>query len=241
MKIIISESLPAFEYEGASFITRQALKKPDTLFGLATGNTTENMYALTAKLHRELKVDYSNCKTCNLDEYLGVAPDDRRSCRCRINEVLLNRINIKMANTYVPDGLCAPPENELALFKNRIEKFGGIDLLILGIGANGHIAFNEPGTPFDSTFRIAPISPATRKDKAELFGGEDRVPKFGISMGIRDIMMARQILLVAKGKSKAEVVRHIVKGSLTADVPATVVRLHPDLVLLADPEAASLL
>jgi len=241
MKIIVMETTEAFDRQGALIIMRQALKKPDSTFGLATGDTTRNMYALAAELHRELGVDYSLCKSCNLDEYAGVSAEDKRSCRYRINEVLLDKINIKPENTYVPNGLREPPEEELALFKEKIEKFGGIDLLILGIGTNGHIGFNEPGTPLDSSFRIAPISEKTRKEKAALFGGSELVPKFGISMGIRDIMMAREILLVAKGRAKAEAIRSIVHGPMTVDMPASVVRLHPDLVILIDKDAASLL
>jgi glucosamine-6-phosphate deaminase len=241
LKLITIETSQSFDREAALFFTRQALKKPDSFFALATGDTTKNMYTLIANLHGELGVDYSGCKTCNLDEYVGLAKDDKRSCSYRINEVLLSKINIKMENTYVPNGLCGPPEKELEVFRDTIRRFGGIDLLILGIGNNGHIGFNEPGTPFDSTFRIAPISQNTQKDKSKMFGGEDNVPQFGITMGIRDIMMAREILLLAKGKNKADVIRQIVQGPLTEDVPATVVRLHPGLTIIIDGEAASLL
>jgi len=241
MKIIITENEEKFDREGAVLFTRQALKKPDTTFALATGDTTRNIFALAAVMHNELKVDYSLCKTCNLDEYAGVAADDKRSCRYRINEVLLDKINIKKENTYVPDGLCSPPEKELEIFKKKIESFGGIDYLIMGIGSNGHIGFNEPGTPLDSSFRVAELSLETRKDKIKVFGSFDQTPKFGITMGIRDIMASREILLAAKGKSKAEVIRRIVHGDLSIDVPASAVRLHPSLTILADKEAASLL
>ena len=241
MKISVMENSSAFDREGAMFFTRQVLMKPDTFFGLATGNTTRNIFAIAAELYRELEVDYSQAKTCNLDEYAGIPAEDRRSCSYRINEVLLGRINIKPENTYIPNGLSDPPEKELEVFKEKIKNFGGIDLLVLGIGTNGHVGFNEPGTPFDSSFRIATLSETTRKDKAAFFGGLNQVPRFGISMGIRDIMMARRILLVAKGKSKAEVIHRIVEGPMTTDVPASIVRMHSDLFILADRDAASLL
>jgi len=176
MKIIIADNEQCFDREGALFFTRQALKKPDTTFGIATGDTTRNIYTLAAELYKELKIDYSLCKTCNLDEYAGVSADDKRSCRYRINETLLNKINIKPEYTYVPNGLNDPPQRELEIFREKIESFGGIDLLILGIGINGHIGFNEPGTPFDSSFRLAPLSEDTRKDKTKLFGRLDHVP-----------------------------------------------------------------
>jgi glucosamine-6-phosphate deaminase len=241
LKLISLETPPSLDREAALFFTRQAVKKPNSFFALATGDTTKNMYALVADLHGKLGIDYSECKTCNLDEYVGLAADDKRGCRYRINEALLGKINIKMENTYVPDGLCDPPEKELEVFRDTIQRFGGIDLLILGVGNNGHIGFNEPGTPFDSSFRIAPISQNTRKDKSGMFGGADSVPRFGITMGIRDIMLAREILLIAKGKSKAAVIRQIVQGPLTEEVPATVVRLHPALTVMVDREAGSLL
>ena len=241
MTIIIKENPQAFDLEGALFFTRQALKKPDTTFGIATGETTRNMYALVAELHKKLKVDYSLCKTCNLDEYVGIAANDKRSCCYRINELLLHQINIKPENTYIPNGLSEPPEKELDTFREKIAHFGGMDFLILGIGTNGHIAFNEPGTPFDSSCHITPISEKTRKDKAFFFGGLDQVPAFGITMGIRDIMMAREILVVAKGSDKAEVIRRIVREPMTMDVPASVLRIHPALTMLIDKDAASLL
>jgi glucosamine-6-phosphate deaminase len=239
MRVIVADTVRAFDREAALFITRQALIKPGSFFAFATGDTTKNIYALVSDLHRELGVDYSACKACNLDEYAGVDGNDQRSCGFRIRESILNRINLKGENIYTPNGLSDPAEKELGIFKETIEGFGGIDLLVLGIGNNGHIGFNEPGTPFDSSFRLAPLSEKTRIDKSGLFGGEDKVPRYGITMGIRDIMMARRILLVAKGQSKAEAVRSIVNGPLTEDMPATVTRLHPDLVILVDREAAS--
>lgn len=241
MKITVCENADVFDRTAALYIISQVLKKPDSTLCLATGNTTLNMYAQTADLQKKLAVDFSCCKTCNLDEYAALAADDPKSCRYRINEILLQKINIKMENTYVPNGLTVPPEKELNAFAEKIDAFGGIDLAVLSIGSNGHIAFNEPGTSFDSDFRIAPISDNTKKDKAVMFGGQDKVPKFGITMGIRNIMMSREILLVAKGKSKAEIIKSIVNGPLTTDVPATVVRLHPNLTVLADKDAASLL
>ena len=238
MKIIITENAGSFDREAALFITRQAIKKPDSTFAIATGNTTRNMYILTAELYKELNVDYSLCKTTNLDEYVGIPEEDEKSCRYRIDELLLKKINIKPENTYVPSGMVKPPEKELEHFKKKIEEFGGIDLMILSIGENGHIAFNEPGTPFDSGFRIAPISESTRDAKAGFFGGRDKVPDFGITMGIRDIMMSREILLVAKGRSKARAIQGILNGPITLDLPASILRLHPALTILVDRDAA---
>ena len=241
MNLTITETETDFEREAAMRISKQVLLKPDSVIGLATGNTTNNIYEWMIKLHRELDIDYSGVKTCNLDEYVGVSGDDRCSCRYRIKEGLLKHINIKMENTYVPNGLKEPIDQELKIFEETVERFGGIDLMLLGVGDNGHIAFNEPGTPFNSIYRIAPISQSTIEAKSKMFGGRDKVPAYGISMGIRNIMVSRKILLVAKGLHKAAVIKKIMDGDVSVDVPASVLMLHPDVEILIDRSAASLL
>ena len=241
MQVIVADTIDDFHKEAAGFVSRQVLQKPDSLLGFATGDTTVGIHKWIIRYYKETGVDYSRCKACVLDEYVGIAADDPRGCCWRINDGLFDHLNLLSGNIYIPDGLSDPPENELDVFKNAIENFGGIDLQVLSVGQNGHIAFNEPGTPFESTYRLAPISQNTVKAKAELFGGEDKVPRFGISMGIRDIMMAKKILLVASGHQKSEVIRQVVQGPVTEDVPATVVRLHPEVVVVVDKKAASLL
>jgi len=241
MQLVIAKTERDFHRDAAARVSRQVLKKPDSLIGLATGGTTLGIHQWMIRFHRELGIDYSQCKTCNLDEYIGVSADDPSSCRYRINNELLNHLNIRPENTYVPDGLCSSPKAELEIFKKTVEGFGGIDLQVLSIGQNGHIAFNEPGTSFDSTYHLAPISKSTVEAKAGLFGGEDRVPKQGISMGIRDIMAAKALLVVASGEHKAEVVQHVINGPITEDIPATIVRLHPYVTIIIDQAAAKLL
>jgi len=241
MRIIITETVDAFHKEAAVHISRQVLMKPESLIGFATGDTTVGIHEWMIRYHRETGVDYSRSKACILDEYVGVAANDPRGCCWRIKDGLFNHLNILPENIYIPDGMSVPPEKELHVFEKTIKSFGGIDLQVLSIGQNGHIAFNEPGTPFDSSYRLAPISQSTVKAKAKLFGGEDKVPRTGISMGIRDIMMAKMILLVASGSHKSEVIRQIVQGPLTENVPATVLRLHPNVLVIIDKAAASLL
>ena len=241
MQLIIKETEDDFHRETAMYVTRQVLVKPDSTIGLATGNTTVGIHTWMIRLHKELAVDYSLCKTCNLDEYVGVSPDDPASCAYRIRDGLLNHINIRPENTYVPNGLCSPPELELDVFKNTVDAFGGVDLQIIAVGQNGHIAFNEPGTPFGSTYNIAQIPQSTVAARAGIFGGADRVPRFGITMGICDIMMSGKILLVASGAAKADMVRQVLYGPITEDVPATVLRLHPNVVFIIDKSAAAAL
>ena len=241
MQMIITETVEDFHKESAAFVSRQVLQKPDSLVGFATGDTTVGIHDWIIRYHNEMGVDYSRCRACILDEYAGIAAEDPRGCGWRIRDGLLDHLNILPENIYIPNGMTTPPEKELGVFEKTIKSFGGIDLQVVSIGQNGHIAFNEPGTPFDSSYRLAPISPSTVKAKSGLFGGEDQVPRVGISMGIRDIMMARTILLVACGSHKSTVIRQVVYGPLSEDVPATVLRLHPNVVVVIDKAAAALL
>ena len=239
MQLIIKETEDDFHREAAMLVSRQVLQKPDSVIGLATGNTTKGIHKWMIHFHKELSIDYSMCKTCNLDEYIGVSPADPGSCCYRIKEELLNHLNTLPENTYIPDSLTPSLERELDIFKNKVNDFGGVDLQIIAIGQNGHIAFNEPGTPFDSTYSIVSIPQSTVAARAGIFGGEDKVPKQGITMGIADIMMARKILLVASGSGKADMVRQVLTGPVTEQIPASVLRLHPNVVFVMDKKAAS--
>jgi len=241
MQTIISKTEDDFHREAAMLVSQQVLQKPDSVIGLATGNTTKGIHQWMIRFHKELAIDYSMCKTCNLDEYIGVSPDDPGSCCYRIRNELLNHLNILPENTYVPNGLNPSPELELNIFKTKVDDFGGVDLQILAVGQNGHIAFNEPGTPFDCTYSIVPIPQSTVTARAGIFGGEDKVPRFGITMGIGDIMMSKKILLVASGTGKADIVQQALTGPVTEEIPASVLRLHPNVVFIMDKEAATAL
>jgi len=242
MRIKIEETTELFDRAVAMEVSRQVISKPNSLIGLATGTTTIGPHAWIARLARELGVDYSHAKTVNLDEYVGIAPENPKSCRYRIDEQLLNIINIDKDNTYVPDGLKTPIEDEIDIFKDTIDRFGGIDLQVLSIGTNGHIAFNEPGTPFGSSFYIAKLSEKTLDAKTGFFGGDRNVvPRAGITMGIKDIMNVKRVLLIAKGKSKARIIKATLTGPVTEDVPASVLQLHPNLTVIMDAAAAALL
>ena len=242
MHIKIEETEELFDRAVAMEVSRQVIAKPDSLIGLATGTTTIGPHSWLVRLARELGVDYSRVKTVNLDEYVGIASDDPKSCRYRIDEQLLNHINIDKRNTYVPDGLRIPIEDEIQVFRDTIDRFGGIDMQILSIGTNGHIAFNEPGTPFNKSLYIAKLSDSTLDAKTGFFGGDrNAVPRAGISMGIKDIMHARCVLLIAKGKSKANIMKETLTGRVTEDVPASVLQLHPALSVIMDADAAAFL
>ena len=242
MYIKIEETAELFDLAVAMAVSRQIMAKPDSLIGLATGTTTVGPHSWLVRLARELGVDYSRVKTVNLDEYVGLAADDPKSCRYRIDKQLLNHVNIDKSNTNVPDGLRTPIEDELQVFRDTIDRFGGIDLQILSIGTNGHIAFNEPGTPFGASLYIAKLSDSTLDAKTDFFGGDrNAVPRAGITMGLKDIMHARHVLLIAKGKNKAGIMKETLKGRITENVPASVLQLHPALSVIMDADAATFL
>jgi glucosamine-6-phosphate deaminase len=222
----------------AALVSRQVIAKPNCVLGLATGKTTEGLHREMVKGCHSLGIDYSQVATFNLDEYVGLAPDDPTSCRARINQDLLTKINIRLENTFVPDGMAKSLEQECREYERKIARHGGIDLQILSIGENGHIAFNEPGTHFGTKMRIAEISASTVEAKKGLFGTADNVPTHGITMGIRNIMQAKQILLIAKGRHKAEIIQKALFGPITERVPASVLQLHPFLTVVLDAEAA---
>ncbi|MCL2057215.1 MAG: glucosamine-6-phosphate deaminase [Oscillospiraceae bacterium] len=239
MNITITETGRELDRAGAVYVTRQVLMKPDSVIGVVTGDTAAGVYDEMARLHSELGIDYSRCKVCSVDEYVGVRPDDPASCFYRIRESLHSCVNLRPENIYVPSGLAEPPEKELGILAQTLRRFGGVDLQILAVGEDGHIGFNGPGTPFGSTARIAPIPQATVLAKSGLFGGEDKMPRFGITMGIKDLMAARKILFLVKGGHKAEILSKVLNGPVTEDIPATVLQLHPNVDVIADRAAAA--
>lgn len=241
MRIQVVPTAADFDRAVAMDVTRQVIAKPDSCIALATGTTTIGPHAQIVELARQEGVDYSQAKTTNLDEYVGLAASDPKSCRYRIDEQLLDLINIDKANTYVPNGLREPIEAEIDTFRQTLARFGGVDLMIVSIGTNGHIAFNEPGTPFGSTIYLADLADNTLDAKAEFFGDRGAVPRRGLTMGIRDVMQGRRVLLIAKGASKAEIIRQALTGPVTEDVPASVLQLHPNLTVILDAAAAALL
>ncbi|MFC4601199.1 glucosamine-6-phosphate deaminase [Cohnella hongkongensis] len=239
MDIHIKKNGDEVDRSAAVAVSRQVLRKPDCVLGLATGNTTEGLFRRMVELHRELDLDYSRVTTFNLDEYVGLAPTDPISCRARVKQSLLQGLNIRDENVFVPNGIARSLEQECKDYEASIRARGGIDLQILSIGENGHIAFNEPGTAFETTMRVADIADTTIRAKAELFGSVDKVARQGITMGIRNIMMAKRIMLVVKGSHKAKIAERALFGAVTPNVPASVLQLHPFVTVYMDEEAAA--
>lgn len=223
----------------AGIIADATRNKPGVVLGLATGGTYPGCYRELIRMHREEGLDFSGVITFNLDEYIGLSPTHPQSYRYFMNENFFKHVNVKMENTHILDGLTDNPWRACLEFEEAIRAAGGIDLQLLGIGANGHIAFNEPGSPFDSRTRVVDLSERTIRDDMRLFKSIDEVPRKALSMGIGTIMEARKIVLLASGAEKADAVAKSVEGPVTEEVPASVLQRHPDCTFIVDEAAAS--
>jgi len=227
--------------EAARFLARRLLAKPDLVLALPTGDTPIGMYRELVRLHREGLLDLSQATSFNLDEYLGIPPDHPQSFKSYMHRRLWDHVSLPEEARHIPKSLPEDPEAECRRYEGLIEKAGGIDLAVLGLGENGHIAFNEPGTPFRSLTHVARLSEETRKGEAQAFGGLERVPRQAITMGIRTIMFSREVLLLVSGEGKREILFRALTGPITPQVPGSVLQLHPALTVICDRAAASLL
>lgn len=238
MRIVVRNTAEEVDLAAAQEVARQVLTRPRSVLGLSTGNTTIGLHRAIVRLHRDCGVSFADAVTFNVDEYAGVAPGHPGSCRFRVFEQLLECIDIRRENCHLPDGEAADFEEEARRYELRIEQAGGIDLQILGIGMNGHIGFNEPGTPFESRAHVADISPRSIADKSEFYRKTGFAPRQAVTLGIRSIMQSRSILLVAKGVSKQEIMHQALFGPVTPGLPASVLQLHPDTIVFMDAAAA---
>ena len=227
--------------KAANIISAQIILKPDSVMGLATGSTPIGIYDQLVKWYEKGDLDFSSVVSINLDEYKGLSGDNDQSYRYFMNKHLFDRINIKKENTYVPNGLEPDSKKACQEYNDIIEKFGGIDMQLLGLGHNGHIGFNEPGEAFEKETHCVDLTKSTIEANKRFFEREEDVPKQAYTMGIKTIMQARKVLMVANGKGKADIVKKAFFGPVTPEVPASILQMHPDCILVADEEALSLL
>ncbi|NOZ56315.1 MAG: glucosamine-6-phosphate deaminase [Calditrichaeota bacterium] len=239
MLVLVKEDYDDMSKEAAKIVAALVRRKPDCVLGLATGSTPLGLYKELIRLHKEEGLDFSKVTTFNLDEYVGLPPEHDQSYHYFMWENLFKHINIDPSRVHIPHGMADDVEEHCRWYEERIKKAGGIDLQVLGIGANGHIAFNEPGSSLGSRTRIKTLTEKTRQDNARFFKSIDEVPKYAITMGIGTIMEARQLLLLASGKNKAHAIKITVEGPITAMVPATIVQMHPKATIIVDKEAAA--
>jgi glucosamine-6-phosphate deaminase len=238
MEVIIRPTAAAAADLTAGIIAAGLCAKPDLVLGLATGRTMEPVYAQLVRRHREEKLDFSRCRTFNLDEYIGLPPDRAHSCRDYMNRHLFSEVNVDWRNTHLPDGAAADLESECEHYERLIAHCGGIDLQLLGIGRAGHIGFNEPLSAFRSRTRAKALSPVTRAQNAPQFSRPEDVPRRAITMGIGTILEARRCLLLATGADKAEIVAQAVEGPMTGMISATALQWHPRCAVIVDEAAA---
>jgi glucosamine-6-phosphate deaminase len=239
MEIIITPNYKEMSKTSAAIIAQEVKRKHDLVLGLATGDTPIGTYEELARLHKEEGLDFSKVTTFNLDEYLGLAPLHKNSYNYFMWENLFNHINISQHRVFVPQGNTDDPELFSEWYENKIKEKGGIDLQVLGIGRDGHIGFNEPGSSFASRTRVKGLFEQTIKDNARFFEKEEDVPRFAITMGIGTIMEARKVLLIANGKGKADVCKEFIEGPVTSQITATSLQLHSYVMVVLDEEAAS--
>jgi len=241
MNLIIVESYEEMSKLAAINIKDVINKNPKSVLGLATGSTPMGIYKELIKMNKENEIDFSKVTTVNLDEYIGLSENDTQSYRYFMNENLFNHINIKKENTFVPNGLAKDIDEETKNYDKRIDELGGIDIQILGIGSNGHIAFNEPSDFLISGTHLTDLAQSTIDSNSRFFNSIDEVPKTAISMGLGQIMKSKKILLLADDENKAAVIKEIFSGIITTKNPATMLQMHKDVTIIVDKKIGSLI
>lgn len=227
--------------KAANIISAQIIMKPNCVLGLATGSTPIGTYRQLVEWYKKGDLDFSKVTSVNLDEYKGLSGDNDQSYRYFMNTNLFDHVNIDKSKTFVPNGLEEDSEKACAEYNEIIKRVGGIDMQLLGIGGNGHIGFNEPGEAFEQETHCIDLTESTIQANARFFESMDDVPKQAYTMGIKNIMSAKKILLIATRENKAEALYQSLYGKITPNVPASILQLHNDVTVVADEAALSLI
>ena len=241
MEVIIKSDAQSASVVAARLISHLLREKPNAVLGLVAGQSPIPLYSELVRKHREGHIDFSRVTTFNLDEFVGIPPDHPASYRSFMFKHFFDHVNIPRENIHIPDGMAADVPEYGRQYEDAIRKAGGIDLQILGIGTEGHIGFNEPTSSLTSRMRTKTLTPRTRRDFAPQFGGEDRVPNYILTMGLGTIMEARQCMLLAFGKSKANAIARTIEGPVTSMMPASILQMHPVVKVFLDHHASALL
>ena len=239
MKIYVADDYKGMSRKAANIVSAHVILKPNSVLGLATGSTPVGMYQQLIDWYNKGDLDFSQVRTVNLDEYVGLAPTHDQSYRYFMQTNLFDHVNVDPASTNVPNGMAEDPEAECLRYNQVIRDMGGIDIQVLGMGHNGHIGFNEPGQAFELETHVVDLTESTIEANARFFASRDEVPRRAITMGIKSIMQARQILVVVSGESKADIVKAAFTGPVVPEVPASILQMHPDVVLVGDKAALS--
>ena len=237
MKKIKTKDYEQMSRVTANILSAQVIMKPKCILGLATGSTPIGAYQQLIAWYQKGDIDFSEVTSVNLDEYKGLSPENDQSYRYFMNTNLFDHINIKKENTYVPDGLEPDADKACSRYNQIIADLGGIDLQLLGLGNNGHIGFNEPGSAFEKETHCVDLTPSTINANARFFSSLSEVPRQAYTMGIKTIMQAKKIVVAVSGAGKASIVREAFFGPITPQVPASVLQLHNDVTLVGDAAA----
>ncbi len=240
MNIIVTKNYDEMSQKAADIIADIIKTSPSCVLGLATGDTPIGMYENLVAKYNAHEIDFSSVRSVNLDEYYPISPDNDQSYRYFMNKHLFDLVNIDKANTFVPDGTTSDVSSFCRDYESKIDELGGADVQVLGIGRNGHIGFNEPDSELERFTHLVELTPDTIEANSRFFASEADVPKHALTMGIHSVFKARKILLLASGKNKAAAIRALVKSNITTACPATLLCLHPDVTVICDEDAYSL-
>ena len=239
MKIYRTKDYADMSRKAANVISAQIIMKPDCVLGLATGSTPIGLYKYLIEWYEKGDLDFSQVRTVNLDEYKGLSRENDQSYYYFMHQNLFDHVNIPSDNTHLPNGMEPDSEKECARYTQLIDSMGGVDLQLLGLGHNGHIGFNEPAEAFAKDVNCVDLTTSTIEANKRFFASADDVPKQAYTMGIKTIMKAKKILIVASGEDKAQILRDAFLGPITPHVPASVLQLHNDVTIVADEAALS--
>ena len=239
MQVYVAESYADMSRKAANILSAQVILKPDTVMGLATGSSPVGTYQQLIEWYKKGDLDFAQVRTVNLDEYAGLAPEHSQSYRRFMQENFFDHINIPRESTHVPNGLAPDLEAECRRYNQVIQSLGGIDIQLLGMGHNGHIGFNEPGQAFELETHVVDLTDNTIEANARFFASRDEVPRQAITMGIKSIMQAQRIVMVVSGADKADMVRAAFAGPVVPQVPASILQMHPNFILVGDKAALS--
>ena len=239
MEVFVYQKYDEISQAAAKVVADIINNKPNAVLGLATGSTPLGLYKELARMHKEDGLDFSHVRTFNLDEYVGLTPDHPQSYHYFMHENLFKNINIEPQNVHVPSGTTKNYQAFCDWYEQRIEECGGIDVQVLGIGSDGHIAFNEPGSSLGSRTRIKTLSKETIDDNARFFNKKEDVPVYAITMGVGTVLEARKLILLANGANKAKAIADAIEGPVSCMCTASVLQLHPDSELFLTEDTTS--
>ncbi len=241
MRFLLGKNYEQMSRKAANLISAQVILKPDSVIGLATGSTPLGLYETLISWYMKGDISFSKCRTVNLDEYVGLDPKNEQSYAYFMNKNLFKFIDIKPENTHLPNGLNLDNDAECKRYDELIKSLGGVDIQLLGIGNNGHIGFNEPSDEFKAGTNCVKLTESTIKANSRFFESIDDVPKFAYTMGIRSIIQAKYIVLVASGKNKAKILEEALFGPVTPQNPASILQMVENLAVCGDEEAFSVI